>query len=193
MNRKQIAERFHISPRMLADAVFVVNNAPQNVVDQIEAGTLTIQAAMRILGKTTQRDRNRRRTAMVTELCAAVLDGEYPNAERLPFSWLVASDSIKRLVSANSLSLRRIQALGLRDVVGVAARKCCHLTTLSKDRRWPCRSELLRAREASMCKVDDFQVKYRDSMQWHGRCRFARPAVRSKAAPQGFEVLICTN
>jgi hypothetical protein len=83
MHRKQIAKQFHISPRMLADAVYVRNNAPQDVLDQIEAGTLTIQAAMRILGKTTQRDRNRRRTALVSELCAAVLDGEHLKAERL--------------------------------------------------------------------------------------------------------------
>jgi hypothetical protein len=96
MNRKQIAKQFHISPRMLADAVFVVNNAPQDIVDQIEAGTLTIQKALRMLGKTTQRDRNRRRSAMVTELCAAVLDGEYPKAERLALELTTPTKLIAR-------------------------------------------------------------------------------------------------
>jgi len=83
MNRDQLAKQYRISKRMLADAVFIVNNAPQEIIEQIENGTLNIQAAMRMLGKTTQRDRNRQRAALVTDLCNAVLDGEYSKAERL--------------------------------------------------------------------------------------------------------------
>ncbi len=83
MNRDQLANQFHVSTRMLADAVFVVRNAPQDIIDRVEAGTLTVQAAMRMLGKTTQRDRYRRRTALVTDLCTAVLDGEYSEAKRI--------------------------------------------------------------------------------------------------------------
>ncbi len=83
MNRDQLARQFNVSKRGIANAVFVLNNGTPEIIAQVEAGKINLQEAMRMLGKTTQRERNRRRVRQTLELCEAVLNGEQHEAEIL--------------------------------------------------------------------------------------------------------------
>jgi hypothetical protein len=62
---------------------------------KVRAGKLTIQEALRQLGRVTQRDRNRERKALVLSLCEAVLAQDHETAEQIAAHLILADKSLK--------------------------------------------------------------------------------------------------
>src|SRR5688572_17616089 len=82
MNRDQKAKLIGVNAHYLSDAAFVKRQNPE-MAEQIAAGTLRLQDALRQLGRVTPRERNREFKRLTLLLCNAVLDGEQDQAETL--------------------------------------------------------------------------------------------------------------
>jgi hypothetical protein len=89
--RAEAAKIVGVNLHYMSDVAFIKKHGSPEIVERLRAGSLGIQEALRMLGRTTQRDRNRRRRALTDALCEAVLNGEHGQAELLAAQLLCLS------------------------------------------------------------------------------------------------------
>lgn len=104
LNRRQLAEQFGISERLLSDAAYVMRHGSAALIAQVKDGRITIHKALRLLGRKAQGDRNDAKLQRTLNLCAAVLDEDYERAKIIAAVIVIDYDSKKR---QSGLSLQR--------------------------------------------------------------------------------------
>jgi hypothetical protein len=93
MTRDEAAKLFNVSKRGIADAAFILQNGSPELIEDVKQGRVNLQEALRQLGKTTQRDRNRQKQQQVIDLCDAVLCDEIETAKVLAATIILAIDA----------------------------------------------------------------------------------------------------
>jgi hypothetical protein len=81
--KQEIAAAFGVNVRYLSDATYVLNHGSPELIARVESGEINLQAALRQLGRTTQKSRNQEKAAMTINLCEAVLDNDLETARVL--------------------------------------------------------------------------------------------------------------
>lgn len=89
LTQAQIAKAAGISERNLRYAIWLLSNAPPEIIEQLEAGNISIHKALNLCGyQQTQGRRNNEFKRKVVRLCEAVLNGQ-PEAEYLAAKLLI--------------------------------------------------------------------------------------------------------
>jgi hypothetical protein len=79
-SREVAAKLCGVNPHYFTDVLFITKQAPA-LAAQCREGKVTIQQALRRLGRLTPRDRQRQRAALVIVLCDAVIEGDFTAAK----------------------------------------------------------------------------------------------------------------